>query len=389
MGVETGGLDDLESLIASGKISADADVTEIAAFLAGSAPASKDGKGEAADGADADGKQTAKADGTAGEAAGSKATDDNNSGDKASDAAQGAEPEGPIVSETGRTIPFGVLKGTREQLKSAQENLRRVQEERETERAADRQRIADLESQLAATRKSAPTQQQAQEVQDIADRAGVTDAQGNQVDVTKIDVSSLRGEFPAPVVDIIESLQKALVAHETTIQTLRSRDAERAQQEDLTEADKLQADIDAVPWLAKQQASDEPHLWNAAIAMDKSLRADPTWADKPRHERFQEIARRFGASNEEIQAPALEDTPAAAATKKTVASPAQVQKTVEGALKRAQARSTPTSLTDLPAGSPAAQSEAEAIGTMDVTELAAKFANMTPAQQEAYLAKHA
>jgi hypothetical protein len=192
------------------------------------------------------------------------------------------------------------------------------------------------------------------------------------------------------VVNAIEALQQAVVAQASTISELRSRDAVRTTQETLTQEEQLQVDIDAVPFIAKLQADESPHLWNAAVALDKSLSSDPAWQGKTRVEVFREIARQMGAPDDEIQAPDATAAASQAPVKPTkqAPTPAQAQQKVQGALQRAAARAAPTSLTDLPAGSPAAQSEADNLAGMDVTELAVKFAAMTPSQQDAYLAKH-
>jgi hypothetical protein len=340
------------------------------------APAKADAEQKSGESAATDDKQTAKAEGEQPDASGE------NKGGGTPDPAQSDESEGPIVTETGRVIPYGVLSGTRRQLAKAQENLRLSKDREEQDQA----RIAQLEAELASVRKAAPSKQQQQDVQEIADRAGITDAAGNSIDVTKIDVASLRGEFPAQVVNLLEQFQSALVSQNETISQLRARDHQRTSKETLTEEEQLQADIDAVPFIARLQADESAHLWNAAVALDKSISADPEWAGKSRIEIFREVARQLGAPDDEIQAP---EATAPTVTKDKPQSPAQVKQQVAASLKRAAARSAPNSLSDLPAGSPAAQSEAENIGSMDVVELASKFEKMTPAQQEAYLAKHA
>lgn len=389
MGVEADvGLDDLEALISSGKIPADADVTEIAALLAGHAPAADKaaGEGDADDDAGADGKGDAKAVDDKAKADAAAATDDKKGGSDTSGAAQNPELEGPIVSDTGRTIPFGVLRGTREQLRIAQDSLRRSEEERQQEAGRNAQLTAEIATLRAGTAAARAT---AADVQEVADQAGVVDRRGNKVDVTKIDVAALRGEFPEAVVTIIEQLQSALVAQDGTIRELRTRDAHRVHQEELSDEQKLQADIDAVPFLATIQADEKPHRWAQAIALDKSLQADPDFKDKSRQERFEEIARLMDPEYEDPAAAATGKESAAAAEKKPAATSAQVREKVQGALQRAAARAAPTSLTDLPAGSAAAQSEAESVEALDPTELAVKMQSMTPAQMDAYLARHA
>ncbi len=381
MGVSVEGL---EELLASGKINADTDVTEIAELLAGGG-ASKSAKDAGAtdetvddDDAEADKAAKAKADAdaaakAAADAAAAAAADVKPGGDKSSAPAQQVEPEGPIATESGNgTIPYAVLKGTRERLAEAQENLRRNKAESE-------ERISTLEQQLAA--RTAPTRATADSVQDVADRAGITDAAGNKVDVTKIDVTSLRGEFPDAVVNIIESLQQALVAHETTISTLQKREQGRVQQEQLSEEELLQKDIDAVPQLAIWAADKDPKMFDRAVRFDNALLADPEWKGKPRVERYAEVVRLIGG---ETPKPAASTT----TTAKPTQTPAQVR-TVSAELQRAAARAAPTSLSDLPAGSPAAQSETEAIEGMDALAIAAKMQDMTPAQQEAFLARFA
>lgn len=382
MGVDASGLDDLEGLIAAGKLSADASVEEIAAYLQGQSPAPAPSKDDDDAGEDKGGNGAVQADGKAAKSADDKsadATDDKKGGDTSSDTAQHDDSEGPIISPSGKAIPFGVLKGTREQLARAQENLKASAQARQQ----DQETIIQLREQLAAASKATPSQ--AQEVQQIADRAGVTDASGRPVDVTKIDVSALRGEFPDAVVDVIEALQNTVVHHERTIRDLNSRDATRTKSERLTAEEQLQADIDAVPFIAQLQADEKDLRWDAAVAMDGRLAEDPEWSGKSRVERFQHIAKLLlGGASEE---PPAESAPAPVPGKQA-ATPAQVKQTVDGALKRAAARAAPTSLTDLPAGSPAAQSDQQALETMDTLDLAAKFATMSQSQIDAYLAKH-
>lgn len=384
MGAEIEGLDDLSSLLESGKLPENATVEEIEALLAGDAGRSTDaGADKTATGTDADGTAPAKdkGDEVPDDKTGTPPPEskDENQGGEPSSAAPEQEPKGPIANKSGTgTIPYGVLEGTRERLRLAEENLRRSQEERE----AAKQRADDLERQLAQAR-TTPSAKTTQQVQDIADQAGITDAQGRPIDVTKIDIASLRGEFPAPIVDMLETFQKALIGQQTTIQQLRQRDQQRVAKESLTEEEQIQADIDAVPKLAEWAAAPDPTMFNRAVALDNALLGEARWANATRLERYQEIARILGG---EPAAPPANGSPT---PKQQSQQPAQVKQKVSDALSQAAARAAPISHSDLPAGAPAAQSEHESLESMDVLEIAAKMENMTPEQQQAYIDRFA
>jgi hypothetical protein len=270
-----------------------------------------------------------------------------------------------------------VLQGTRERLAQAEENLRKSEEERQ----AAKQRADDLERQLSEAR-TTPTAKTTQQVQAVADQAGITDAQGRPIDVTKIDIASLRGEFPKPIVDMLETFQKALIGQQSTIQQLRTDSSRRAAKESLTEEEQIQADIDSVPALAQWAADADPAMFNRAVALDSALLGETKWQSATRLERYQEVARILGG--EQKPAPAKE-TPAPNSSQQ----PAQVTQKVSDALQRAVARSAPISHSDLPAGAPAAQSEHESLESMDVLDIASKMQNMTPEQQQAFIDRFA
>jgi hypothetical protein len=375
-------------LLELGKIPENASVEEIAALLAGGddGKSIKDAGGaeEPAAGAETDGDGAAKDKGEVpvdNKTVTPESTDGKDTGGApSSGTAQEQEPTGPITNKSGTgTIPFGVLDGTRKRLAQAEENLRKSEEERQ----AAQQRADDLERQLAQAR-TTPTAKTTRQVQDIADQAGITDAQGRPIDVTKIDIASLRGEFPAPIVDMLETFQKALIGQQTTIQQLRQRDQQRVAKESLTEEEQIQADIDAVPKLAEWAAAPDPAMFNRAVALDNALLGEPKWQNATRLERYQEVARILGG--ETAPAAPAQDTPPAP---KPSQQPAQVKQKVSDALQRAAARSAPISHSDLPAGAPAAQSEHESLEAMDVLDIAAKMENMTPEQQQAYIDRFA
>lgn len=396
MGAKAEGVDDLNVLLESGQIPEDADVTEIAALLAGQstntkAPPSEEEDEEVSTAATS-GVDPAKdkgaevpADKAAKNDTPPESTDGKQSGDTSSDTAQDDELKGPIANKSGTgTIPFGVLQGTRERLAQAEENLRKSEEERQ----AAQQRADDLERQLAKAR-TAPTAKTTQQVQEVADQAGITDAQGRPIDVTKIDVEALRGEFPQPILDMLETFQKALIGQQTTIQQLRARDQQRVAKESLTEEEQLQADIDAVPKLALWAADKDPAMFNRAVALDNALLTEAKWQNATRLERYQEVARILGGEDEPAPPEPKPNNASTTTAKNNAPAPAQVKQKVSAALQKAAARAAPISHSDLPAGAPAAQSEVESLESLDVLDIAAKMESMTPQQQADFLNKFA
>lgn len=357
----------VDALLESGSIPETADVTEIAALLAaqesGEQPDPKAGeKAAAAAGSDAgkpaDG-DTANADAAQGGA------DVNQGGSASTPGQQDEQAGGAIVRENGETIPYAVLQGTREQLKQAKSKLQDLSQERE----ADKRRIAELQSQLEA-RQTADSQQ-TKDVQSAVDAAGVTDSRGNSVDVATVDVSKLRGEFPEEIVNVIEALQNNLRSTQETVRTLQARESGRIQGERQSAAEQLQADIDSIPALATWQAAEDQSMYEAAIAVDSHLRKSPEWADKPRVERFREVVKRLGGQVSSGQQ----------------AGGSTHAGTVNEALRQATAKAHPISHSDLPAGSPAAQSEQESLGSLDVTQLAEKMSGMNTKDIDALLAR--
>lgn len=377
--------DDIAALLESGKIDENASVTEIAAFLAGEEPAQgTDAKtDDAAAAADADKAKGEGGDSGKSEQAAAGETQDANKA-TATDGKQNAEQTSSARDQQSKvdTDPdaengdgsfskhpiYGVLKGTRSTLADARRKLDEVEQQRTQEREAreraERERD-ELKAQLDANK------QDTKDVQVAARAAGV------KGDIRTIDVSKLRNNFPDEIVDAIETIQAQNSTLVGEVNALRQRDAGRQQDESARRAAVLQDDIDAVPKLAEWQGSDTAigkAMWAAATALDDELRADPEWSGKTRVERFQEIARQ------------LDPQPSQPSSKSNPKPPA-AGKSVDDALAAATARALPISHSGLPAGSPPAQSEAEGIDKMDVTQVADKLANMTDDQIEALLAR--
>lgn len=338
-------VDPIEALLESGKFDESTDVTELAAALNGTESVPD--------------KEVDPDDVDAGEPA-----DKVDEPDPAQEAAKAEETED---DKDAKGKPFdkndplyGALSGTRKALKAANQRA----QEKEQEAATLRQQNEELAAKIAA---QAPGSAAA--VQKAADEAGITDDKGNAVDVATIDLDALREVYDGPIVDAIAALQAANQQQAAVIKDLRTKDVAREKSADELRAEAVQRDIDAVPFLANLQATD-PVMWNAAVAVEEGLLGDPEWQGKSRVERFQEVARKLGG---------------------TAAKPAPKQDASKtaNALRAAAARAAPTSLSELPSGTAPGQSELETLGDLDVTQIAAKMATMTQAQQEAFLERMA
>lgn len=335
-------IDPLDALLNSGEIDDSTDVTEIAARLNGTAtkPDEKD--------------ETDKVD--AGEQPDKAAKPDD---------AQAAKPDADTSDNDAKGKPFdkndplyGTLQGTRRALKEAQ----RIAEEERSENATLRTQMQELMAKVNAGAKGS-----ADAVQQAADNAGLTDDRGNAVDVATIDVEALREVYDGPIVDAIAALQAANQQQAAVIKDLRNKDAVREKSAEELRAEAAQRDIDAVPVLAEWQASN-PRMWSAAIAVEESLLEDPEWQGKSRIERFREVARTLG-----VNAKPAENKPDVAQT--------------AAALKAAANRAAPISLSELPSGTAAGQSESETLGDLSIEQLAEKMQGMSAAQQEQFLAR--
>lgn len=266
---------------------------------------------------------------------------------------------------------YGVLSGTRKTLAKVKADTKAREERLLREQEDLRRQNETLQRQIAERSASQDQLQQA------ADDAGLVDQEGNPIDVSTIDVDKLREDYDGPLVDAIVAMRALVEQQNRAIQDLRTRDEERDQESRSRLSEEVQADIDSIPKLAEWQADHVggkgSTMWRRALALDSSMREEPDWQNKSRLERFQEITR--------ILAGQVETPPATTPGKPNGGG----EQAITAAKKAAAARAAPTSLSELPSGTPAAQSENETFESLDVTQVAAKLSTMTPAQQEALL----
>lgn len=236
--------------------------------------------------------------------------------------AAAAETEAPILGGGGKTIPYSVLKETRQKAHEAQQEVERLR--------------AELDA--AKANRSTP----AAEAAETLDEADYED-------------------LPEPLV-------KRLRQMEERVNTLQQREQQQVQAEQraaavaaAAAAESTQTAIDAIPELVAWQAKGGAE-WEAAVAADSRLMNSPAWANKPLAERIAKAAE-LAALELGLPPPAK---PAVTTTKQTTAP-------------KAAARPAITSLTDLAGGGMPAVDSTDYLENASASQLAARMNSMSTA----------
>lgn len=268
-----------------------------------------------------------------------------------------SEPRGVATKHGDHIIPYSVLKTERERASRAEQMLRELEE-----------RNADLQRQIQSGNNPGTKP---------GDNAR-TEPTSFASDLSPEDMETLKEDFPT-VFKAIQAAEAKFQQLETKLQpvesSVRQSEVERAQ----SVADSVQEAIDSIPKLSHIQATN-PEAFNLAVQFDATLRDQATWADKPLSERFQKAVEMVEAALGDIKVPGTE--------------PPRAQKTPEQLKAEAMATAAkatktnrtdvPNSLSEAPAGIPAAQDEREAAENMTPLQLAEKFSSMSPDQMDAY-----
>lgn len=250
-------------------------------------------------------------------------------------------------------------------LRQARENLHRAEallSEREQELQEERRKRAEIERELEQLRAQATASKD--ELQAQADRI----SDGRAGDLGLLDpkkLEALRADLDDDVVDLLAKLVERHNTVEQQLERLRQENEELVRQRELTAAEQQQADIDSVPILSilfETRSKEADELWQRAIAYEKALTQDPDWQDKSQREIYAEVGRRLEAfiGPDGVKKWLGEDA---------ASGPASRDQIVKDKLERARDRSSPNSLSDLPAGAAAAQSELERLEAMSNFDL--------------------
>jgi hypothetical protein len=200
-------------------------------------------------------------------------------------------------------------------------------------------------------------------------------------------IEALREEAP-DVAAALATINEGINAKFAELQKTQSV-ISKAQEETEAEAQarvgrEVQSAIDSNPALVHWRENN-PDLYEEAKAFDNTLREQPAWAERTFSDRFAKVVELVVAMHDASVLPPSDVKAAPPAQAKPAAlTPEQIK--AQALAKLATAAPPVTTITDIPGGKPAEQTESERVENMTVTQLAAKFDNMTPQQQQAYLA---
>lgn len=244
-------------------------------------------------------------------------------------------PDGVLTKDGKQVIPYEVLQQTRDQANQAKAQAAEVQAQLE---AANRQ-LAELTARMNAGR--SPDQQSEPFNPD---------------------------DFPKPLVDQLQAMNQQIAELK---QAKEQSDAEATRLRLRAAAQEAQPHIDANPYLRQWQAKGGA-VWQEAAKVDNALKADPAWQAKPLAERFAEVARRVCDTYCIPYAP--QGNPAPTPTPTPQPAPA--------------AQAGPTSISDIPGGTPMPQTHAASVEQVTPAQLLVQASNMSDAQLEAWLRQH-
>lgn len=263
-------------------------------------------------------------------------------------------PDGVATKDGKHIIPYTVLKSERERASRAEQIAR------------------DLQTQIDAFKNQAQDGKTAKTDGAATINPDAIDAS----DLTEDELELMKDEFP--------TMHKFITKAMSSIQKMsdKLKPVEQiAQQTQEQQADQLrqtvQDAIDSVPKLAHIQATD-PSAFEMAKQFDGQLRQNPLWAEKPLAERFVKVAELVEAALGPINVKSASQPSAEQLRQAAIAKASAAAKSTRSAV--------PTSLSEFPAGQHAAQDEHEAIDALSPTQLAEKFAKMSPDAMDAYFA---
>lgn len=270
------------------------------------------------------------------------------------------EKEAPIAnpSNTG-TIPYGVLKGTREELAATKRQL--------DEATA---RLRDLETASART----GTVEVPKPGQEIEAEIESAQAQADELEALAASMEEDFPEFGKAVRTMTKRFETQIAALNTRLEKA-SLVTEEVQRERAQTAEEVAREaVDNNPYLSAWLAGD-PEAWNIAYEHDVRLRSDPKWQGKP-------IAERFAKA---VQYTLIDKPDAIKPTRSR--SPKEADLDLDARVNEAlQAAGTgaPNSISHIPTGEAPVPNE---VGGLSAVQLESTMEKMTPDQIGMFLSK--
>lgn len=262
-------------------------------------------------------------------------------------------PEG-IATKSGKgIIPYNVLATERERRQQAEQALQQMQ-----------QRLNDMTQQTAGTRQEA-----------------------SEVQFSDEDLAQISEDFPA-VGKLFSALQSKLSATEAQLQQIREIELQRAEAEEATQRRAVNEAMDDNPALLFWRDK-EPALFDEAVRIDAQLQTNPRFSHLTLSDRFAKVVNAMEAIYGPTELPAEYQTRAVAQTPaKSQVSEKELAERAKEVVAKASSTGRPRTLSDMPGGV-APISDDQKMESMNTHELADMFANKSPDEINALLARFA
>jgi len=267
----------------------------------------------------------------------------------------------PIQSKDGEhTIPYNVLENTRTSLKSANSSLATKETELEDQRTEN----ARLQGIIDKAESGGDVDDD--DLAAIDDKSTATTPEEEFLAKNGMDTEAFTKEYGKDLTNSLLAQAKESLDTRQQLAVLMEDRNRTAEAEEVELDNSLQGAIDAIPELAAIQAAGG-EKWQEAVDTDNALKMMPKYKDSTMSERFTAVAKEMGLEipkkaddskeNKNVNTDTDEDT------------------------------NLPKSISDLPGGSAASQSDRQSVEDMDAADIGLMFADMTPKQQDEYLNK--
>lgn len=263
-------------------------------------------------------------------------------------------PEG-IATKSGKgIIPYNVLATERERRQQAEQALQQLQ-----------QRLNEMSQQAAGNARQETT----------------------EVQFSSEDLAQISEDFPA-VGKLFNALQSKLTATEAQLQQIREIELQRQEAEEAIGRRSVNEAMDDNPALLFWRDK-EPALFDEAIRIDNQLQANPRFAHISLSDRFAKVVNAMEAIYGPTELPAEYQTRTVAQTPgKPQVSEKELAERAKEVVAKASSTGRPRTLSDMPGGV-APISDDQKMESMNTSELADMFANKSPDEINALLARFA
>lgn len=306
-------------------------------------------------------------------------------------AAMSDEPNEEVVAEEGEPASAKVEE-TEAVKEEAQDQQEAVSEEETPEGIATKSGKGIIPYNVLATERERRQQaeqalQQMQQRLNEMSQQGATRQEATEVQFSSEDLAQISEDFPA-VGKLFNALQSKLSATEAQLQQIREIELQRQEAEEAVGRRSVNEALDDNPALLFWRDK-EPALFDEAIRIDDQLKANPRFAHISLSDRFAKVVNAMEAIYGPTELPAEYQTrPVAQTPGKPQVSEKELAERAKEVVAKASRTGRPRTLSDMPGGV-APISDDQKMESMNTSELADMFANKSPDEINALLARFA